>query len=83
MLARFEVLEEDCIGCNLCQERAPENMEMVAEAAVARVAAQPANEDEERACMEAAEYCPIGALAVVSPESSDEDPQAAAVAAAL
>ncbi len=82
MLARVEVLGEDCIGCALCRERAPENFEMVAEEAVARVVAQPANEDEEQACLEAADYCPIGALSVTTPEASDEHPPAEAIAAA-
>ncbi|HJO24550.1 MAG: ferredoxin [Myxococcota bacterium] len=82
MLARFEVLRDDCIGCSLCEERAPDNLEMVPKEAAVRVVAQPANEDEERACMEAADYCPMGALSVVTPESSDEHPPAATVAAA-
>ncbi len=81
MLARFEVQEDDCIGCGLCPERAPENMEMVDGQSVARVVAQPASPDEELACLEAAEYCPIGALSVTTPESSDEQPTATTAAA--
>ncbi len=41
MSTRFEVMEDDCIGCALCEERAPDNLEMVSEEAVARVVAQP------------------------------------------
>lgn len=82
MRNRFEVVEDDCIGCALCSERAPENVEMLAEETIARVVAQPANEREEQACLEAADYCPIGALSLVTPESSNEYPHTAAVAAA-
>ena len=78
MLSRFEVMEDDCIGCALCRERAPANMDVVAEKAVARVVAQPSDQDEERACIEAAEYCPVGALSVLAPSSIDEYPTAAA-----
>jgi len=72
VLARFEVMEDDCIGCGLCKERAPENFEVIAEKKVARVFAQPSNADEEEACLEAADFCPIGAMSVLTPETSDE-----------
>ncbi len=67
MPAQFEVVEEECIGCALCPERAPGNLEMVEGKAYARVVAQPADTDEEQACLEAAEYCPLGALHVTTP----------------
>jgi hypothetical protein len=57
-------------------------MEMVAEETVARIVAQPTNEDEEQACMEAAEYCPLGALSITTPESSNESPCAVALGSA-
>ncbi len=81
MQTRFEVLEDDCSSCGLCQERAPENVEIVAESGLARVFSQPTNEDEEEACLEAAEFCPLGALCAVAPASSDQSPHAAAAAA--
>ena len=81
MLARFEVMKDDCSACALCKERAPENMEIVAEEVVARVVAQPSNHDEERACLEAADYCPMGALSVISPEPLDVSPPTAEVSA--
>ncbi len=81
MLARFEVIMDDCIGCTLCKERAPDNFEMLEDRNVAHVVAQPKDEDEEEACLEAAEYCPIGALSVTTPESSDEQPTATTAAA--
>lgn len=81
MHTRFEVLEASCTACGLCQERAPENMEMPAGARSARVIGQPRNDEEEEACIEAAEYCPIGAIRVVTPESPAERPAPTAVAA--
>jgi len=82
---RIEVDQEDCTGCGLCEERAPGNLELAEEEAVARVAAQPANEDQVTACLEAAEYCPIGALSVAEPEAdndSEEDHERSSAAAA-
>ncbi len=58
----FEVVEDDCIGCGLCSERAPENFEVPGGSSVARVVKQPATPEEEEACLEAHEYCPIGGL---------------------
>ncbi len=80
MPMRFEVLEDDCSSCGLCQERAPENGEMAAGSGLARVFTQPTDEDEEEACLEAAEFCPLGALCAVAPASSDESPHAALAA---
>jgi len=59
---RFEVVEDDCIGCGLCSERAPENFEVPRGSNVARVIKQPGTSEEEEACLEAHEYCPIGGL---------------------
>ncbi len=81
MLSHFEVIEDECIGCALCKERAPENFEIVEGRAVARVTSQPSDPEEEEACLEAAEFCPIGALSVTTPQESDEYPPEAAVAA--
>jgi ferredoxin len=58
----FEVIEDDCIGCRLCSERAPENLEIPPGSAVARVFKQPETAAEEEACLEASEYCPMGGL---------------------
>ncbi len=80
MPARFEVDDADCTGCGLCLERAPENLEMVSDDGVARVFAQPANDDEEQACFEAAEYCPLGGLAVAGQSWPEENRHAEAEA---
>jgi ferredoxin len=62
--ARFYVEEDLCIGCGLCRERAPENMDIPRGASAARVIRQPESAEEEAACRDAAEYCPTGGLLV-------------------
>jgi ferredoxin len=62
MPRRFEVVEADCIGCGLCSERAPENLEIPAGASTAQVFKQPETSAEEQDCLEAGDYCPMGAL---------------------
>jgi len=66
---RIEVDQDDCIGCGLCEERAPENLEIEREEGAAQVVAQPATEEQVTACREAADYCPIGALSVEGPDA--------------
>lgn len=61
---RYHVDEDLCIGCGLCRERAPDNLDMVASGSVARVVQQPASDKEDAACREAAEYCPTGGILV-------------------
>lgn len=62
MRRRFEVVAEDCIGCGLCEERAPENLEIPPGSATAQVVKQPETTEEEEACLEASDYCPMGGL---------------------
>ena len=62
MLRRFKVVEEDCIGCGLCSERAPENLEIPADASTAQVFKQPETSAEMEACLEASDFCPMGGL---------------------
>jgi ferredoxin len=59
---RFEVIEEDCIGCGLCSERAPANFEIPPGTSTARVLKQPETPAEEQDCLEACDYCPMGGL---------------------
>ncbi len=66
----FEVVEEDCIGCGLCSERAPENLEIPAGASTAQVFKQPETPAEEQACLEACDYCPMGGLQAGTADSS-------------
>ncbi len=62
MTRSFDIDDDYCTGCGLCQERAPENFAMPNGATIARVQRQPQGEDESVACEEAAEYCPTGAI---------------------
>ncbi len=73
MPRRFEVVEEDCIGCGLCSERAPENLEIPAGASTAQVFKQPESSAEEEACLEASDYCPMGGLHVDAADSPPAD----------
>ena len=70
---RFEVLEDDCVGCGLFSERAPENLEIPAGTSTAQVFKQPETSAEEQACLEASDYCPMGGLraGVVDSPSAD------------
>ncbi len=60
--ARFFVDEDLCIGCGLCRERAPNNIELSPGGLHASIFKQPTSRGEEAACEEAAEYCPTGGL---------------------
>jgi ferredoxin len=69
----FEVVAEDCIGCGLCSERAPENLEIPTGALTARVFKQPETATEEEACLEASDFCPMGGLHAGPVESAPAD----------
>lgn len=60
MPMHVEICEDECINCGLCAERAPSNVEEVPNAELPRIVRQPASSEEEEACLEAAEYCPLG-----------------------
>lgn len=62
MRSRFAVDEVLCIGCGLCHERAPENLDVPPGTLAAVVTKQPVDAEEEAACLEAAEFCPTGGL---------------------
>ncbi len=68
MRTRFEVAEDDCVGCRLCEERAPENLRIPPGESAATVVKQPVDDAETEACHEAADYCPMGALHALEPE---------------
>jgi ferredoxin len=69
----LEVDETLCTGCGLCEERAPENMEMVDDEPYARVIKQPSGESETAECTEAADYCPTGGLMAAELEANTEE----------
>ena len=74
MRRRFEVIEEDCSGCGLCSERAPENFEIPAGSMIAEVCKQPETAEEEQACIEATDFCPMGGLRAGSAKSPSAKP---------
>ena len=68
MQRQFTVDELLCIGCGLCHERAPDNVEMPPGATAARVTQQPRTDEEEQACQEATDYCPTGGIQEIAAE---------------
>jgi len=72
----FEVVEEDCIGCGLCAERAPENLELAIDNRIAKVFKQPETREEEQACLDACDYCPMGGIQAHAADSSLVDASA-------
>ena len=63
--------EAFCTACGLCEERAPENIELPAGAEASRIIQQPKNEEQTKACVEAANFCPTGGLQATEIPSSD------------
>ncbi len=59
---QLEIDESHCTKCGLCEERAPENMEMAGDEPYARVIKQPVGDAETANCIEAVDYCPTGGL---------------------
>ena len=53
-------VDEECILCNDCVERAPENFANGDQ--YAYVKKQPANPDEEEQCQDAMDSCPVNAI---------------------
>ena len=83
MPARYDVDQRLCVGCGLCHERAPENLDVLPGDFAATVVKQPVDDVESEACMEAADYCPTGGLRKLpdDAESYLEDESAQAVEA--
>ncbi len=65
--------EETCTRCGLCEERAPENMEVSPSRDVARVIKQPVSVFETEDCLEAVEYCPTGGLVATALDDGAEN----------
>ncbi len=61
---RFFV-DASCIDCDLCRETAPTCFARQDEDGYSFVARQPADADEEDACLAALEECPVEAIGVV------------------
>ncbi len=69
---RVSIDSDNCIGCGLCHERAPENLELAPGEYSARVTRQPVGETETEACREAVDYCPTGGI-TASESARDRD----------
>ena len=54
--------EDTCTGCGLCEETCPEVFELVD--GLAKVKADPVPGDQEETCREAADACPVEAIAI-------------------
>jgi len=76
---RFEVVADDCSGCGLCSERAPENLEIPDGSSTAQVFKQPETPAEEEACIEASDYCPMGGLLSATQDSPPADSSAGGI----
>ncbi len=55
-------VDSNCIDCDLCRQTAPENFERNEDEGYSYVNKQPENEDEEQACRDAMEECPVEAI---------------------
>jgi len=55
-------VDSNCIDCDLCRQTAPENFERNEDEGYSYVIKQPENEDEEQACRDALEECPVEAI---------------------
>ena len=55
-------VDSSCIGCNVCLEEAPGNLDFDEYTDKAYVFKQPKNEDELKACKSAMAACPVGSI---------------------
>lgn len=62
-------VDEQCIVCDACVNAAPKHFKINDEKGYSQVIKQPENEEEELACKEAKEGCPVEAIG----DNGDED----------
>ena len=55
-------VDSNCIDCDLCRQTAPDNFERNEDDGYSYVSKQPEGEDEEQACRDAIEECPVEAI---------------------
>ncbi len=55
-------VDESCITCGLCMEKAPYNFTFIVGDKHARVNKQPETDEEKKLCLEALESCPVDAI---------------------
>lgn len=70
---QLKIDETHCTKCGLCEERAPENLEMADDEPYARVIKQPVGDSETLNCIEAVEYCPTGGLTATGIHGDPEE----------
>ena len=61
-------VDEQCIDCDLCREEAPANFKRNESEGYSYVYKQPENEEEEKACEDAMNGCPVEAIGDFGPE---------------
>ncbi len=55
-------VDTNCIDCDLCRQTAPENFDRNEDEGYSFVKKQPESEEEEQACRDALEECPVEAI---------------------
>jgi ferredoxin len=55
-------VDSTCIDCDACREMAPDNFTRSDDNGYSYVVKQPENEDEEQACRDALDECPVEAI---------------------
>lgn len=60
-------VDNQCIDCDLCRETAPNNFTRFDDAGFSYVFKQPSSPEEESACKEAKEGCPVEAIGDTGP----------------
>ena len=55
-------VDTNCIDCDLCRQTAPDNFERNEDEGFSYVFKQPENEEEEQACRDALDECPVEAI---------------------
>lgn len=64
-------VDQSCIACNACVLSAPNNFSMDEEDGHAYVSKQPDSPDEEAACKEAQDGCPVEAIGDFGDQESE------------
>ena len=57
-------VDSECIDCDACREAAPQNFMRQQEEGYSYVYKQPEDKEEEEACKEAMEGCPVDAIGI-------------------
>ena len=55
-------VDDSCIDCDACRASAPENFSRNEDGGYSFVCKQPANAEEEQACLDAMDGCPVEAI---------------------